>query len=68
LTEIISINQILVIAITNVISGIFLGLGIAVGMYYALKKQMPKWIHKVTYELKKIAMMDRALDYQQQNK
>jgi len=66
--EIISINQILIIAVTNVISGIFLGLGIAIGMYQALKKQMPKWIHELTFELKKISMMDKALEYQQQNK
>jgi len=67
MTEIITINQILVLAITNIVSGVFIGAGISIGMYTALKKQVPKWIHEITFELRKMSAMDKALSYQRGN-
>ena len=68
MTELISLNQILVLAVSNIISGIFIGIGIAGGLYHSLKKQMPKWIHEVNAELRKMVVMEQAFDFHKQNK
>lgn len=67
MTELISLNQILVLAISNIISGVFIGIGIAGGLYHTLKKQMPKWIHEINSELRKMTMIDKALTMQKDN-
>lgn len=45
-------------ALTQIFSGIFIGVGIAYGFYFALKRQMPKWIHEITQELRKIKAIE----------
>lgn len=67
MTELISLNQILVLAVSNIISGIFIGIGIAGGLYHSLKKQMPKWIHEITSELRKMVVMEKALAFKRDN-
>lgn len=57
-----TINAIIAMAITNIISGIFIGLGIAMGVYHALKSRMPIWIKEITDQLRKNHAIEQALD------
>lgn len=68
MTDLISLNQILVLAISNIISGVFIGIGIAGGLYHTLKKQMPKWIREITLELRKMVNIEKALTMQRENR
>lgn len=67
MVELITLNQILILAITNILSGIFIGFGIAIGIYRTLKKQMPKWIHEIVYELKSMSTMEKAMEFKRGN-
>lgn len=57
-----AINPIITAALSTVVSGIFLGLGIAIGFYYSLKKLMPAWIHEIINEMRKTKAIENALE------
>lgn len=59
---IIDSGTLITLAITNTISGIFIGAGISIGAYFALKRQMPKWIKEIVTEMTKMRTLERALD------
>lgn len=61
MVELITLNQLIVLIITNIIGGIFIGLGIAIGIYRAMKNLMPKWIHEIVQEQRKMANVEKAL-------
>jgi len=61
MATLITLNQLIVLILTNLISGVCIGFGIAVGMYRALKNFMPKWIHEMIMEQRKNSAIERAL-------
>ena len=60
--EIITFNQILILAITNILSGIFIGFGIGIGIFQAIKRLAPKWIHEIIKENRKNSAVSKALE------
>jgi len=57
-----TILTLLTIAISSTISGIFIGLGIAVGIFHALKRQVPRWIKEVIDAMRKETAIRHALE------
>lgn len=49
------------VAVSNIISGIFIGAGIFLGIYYSLKRRIPTWIKEITQELRKDRAIENAL-------
>lgn len=62
MTELMSINQILVLGLTNIISGVFLGAGLAIGFYELMKRRMPQWIKEFRLEMIKDNAVSKALE------
>lgn len=54
------VSTIITLALTNIISGIFIGMGICIGAYFSLKRNMPKWIKEIMDEVKKLHIIEWA--------
>lgn len=62
MTDLITSQQFLLLAITNLISGLFQGLAFAFAIVYIAKKFVPAWIHQVRLDALEKNAVEKALE------